>query len=598
MSATTSGASPRSPARMRSRIASLIRGWVIASSAGDGRRCRAVRCRRCAAGSRRHRLEQPAVAHRALPAGDGGDGRGVGDQDDGAARRVQGNQHLEDLVARRTVEGAGGLVGEDEVGIGDQGAGDRHALLLTAGELVEPVFDTVRQPDALERLHRQPAPVGGGAIEQGQLDVAPRRQAAEQLELLEDEPDAAVAEIGQLPFAHRLHRLAGEQVMTLGGDVETAENVHEGGLAGAGFPHHRNELAAVDGDADVVDSVDRDITAPVHLGHVPDVHQRAGPDQPPGMAIAPPPPPPPPPPPKPRPAPPVVVGVVGIVLVTVAMITVSPWARPDWISVREESAAPVVTVTEVATPFLSTWTVEVVPLVCTALVGTVRTPTTRLMITLMLADIPSRNAGWLPVTCTVTGNVATPDVTVAISATEVTAAASPSVVPAAVTTACWPMATWLTWLSLMVPVTWNDPGVRMMKLGLAELLLAAAVEEGVVLTELPTTTLIAATVPADGASRLVLFTVVVSLLTVCSAWVTPAVSWAMLACCEAALLELPLLDRALLSAVWSDATFAAAWSLDCWPRTWSFCRAVCAVLSACVSLACCCCAALRFCASV
>ena len=116
-----------------------------------------------------------------------------------------------------------------------------------------------------------------------------------------------------------------------------------------------------------------------------------------------------------------------------------------------------------------------------------------------------------------------------------------------------------------------------MKLALAELLLAAAVDDGVVLTELPTTTLIAATVPADGASRLVLFTAVVSLLTVCSAWVTPAVSWAMLACCEAALLELPLLDRALLSAVWSDATFAAAWSLDCWPRTW---------------------AALRFCASV
>jgi hypothetical protein len=43
---------------------------------------------------------------------------------------------------------------------------------------------------------------------------------------------------------------------------------------------------------------------------------------------------------------------------------------------------------------------------------------------------------------------------------------------------------------------------------------------------------------------------------------------------------------------------AAAWSSACWARTWSVGNAVSAVASACVSLVCCCWAALRFCASV
>ena len=33
------------------------------------------------------------------------------------------------------VEVAGGLVGEDDLGLGDERAGDRHPLLLAAGEL-------------------------------------------------------------------------------------------------------------------------------------------------------------------------------------------------------------------------------------------------------------------------------------------------------------------------------------------------------------------------------------------------------------------------------------------------------------------------------
>ena len=77
-------------------------------------------------------------------------------------------------------------------------------------------------------------------------------------------------------------------------------------------------------------------------------------------------------------------------------------------------------------------------MVCTALVGTVMTPTTWLMITLTDADIPGRSDGLAPLRTTVTGKVATPDVTVASSATSVTLPATASLDPAATTCAVCP----------------------------------------------------------------------------------------------------------------------------------------------------------------
>ncbi len=197
--------------------------------------------------------------------------------------------------------------------------------------------------------------------------------------------------------------------------------------------------------------------------------------------------------------------------------------------------------------------------------------------------------------CTVTGKVATPEVTVAISPTEVTLAASPLVVPAAVTTAFWPIATSLTTLSLTVLVTWNEPGLRMMNCAAdeLELLLAADAPPGL-LTVLPTAVLICATWPLFGAVSVALVTAVCAVVTACCAWVTLAASCAAVAADEFALVP----DAAFDTAVRSAATRAAAWSFDCWPRTWSVGRAASAVASDCWSLLCCCCAAERFCWSV
>ena len=57
----------------------------------------------------------------------------VSDHDDGlAVVLVEGLEQRENFVARLAVEVAGGFVAEQDRGIGDDGAGNADALLLTA----------------------------------------------------------------------------------------------------------------------------------------------------------------------------------------------------------------------------------------------------------------------------------------------------------------------------------------------------------------------------------------------------------------------------------------------------------------------------------
>ena len=63
---------------------------------------------------------------------------------------VQFHKHIEDVLAVLAVKVAGGLVGQDERRLSDEGAGKGHALLLAARKLHGIVVDAIRQPDAVE----------------------------------------------------------------------------------------------------------------------------------------------------------------------------------------------------------------------------------------------------------------------------------------------------------------------------------------------------------------------------------------------------------------------------------------------------------------
>ncbi len=129
----------------------------------------------------------------------------------------------------RRVQVAGGLVGQQQGGLGDQGAGDGHALLLAARELARTVAHAVREAhDSEGVLGAFLAFLGRERGQQeGQLDVLQRAGARQQVEALEDEADAAVADVGQPVATQFLDALSVQFVGAPTGPVEAADDVHE-----------------------------------------------------------------------------------------------------------------------------------------------------------------------------------------------------------------------------------------------------------------------------------------------------------------------------------------------------------------------------------
>ena len=151
----------------------------------------------------------------------------VRDHDDRLARVVQLLEHLHDFVAGLGVEVTGRLVGQDDVGVVDQRAGDRDALLLAAGELRRAVIEPVAQADQpghLDRpLLRLGADLAGALVGQRKLDVLEDRVLLDQVVRLEDEAEVAAADLGEL-------------VVVEPGDVAAAQEVLAARWGGRDIP--------------------------------------------------------------------------------------------------------------------------------------------------------------------------------------------------------------------------------------------------------------------------------------------------------------------------------------------------------------------------
>jgi hypothetical protein len=190
-------------------------------------------------------LEHDAAAR---PVGDVGL---VGDEDHRHALRIQLGEQPHDLFRGLRIERPRGFVGEDELRLVHQGAGDGHALLLAAGEFGRGVLGTLGEAHACEA--RLGARMAFGRLHPGidhrQFDVLERARARQQVELLEHEADAAVADRRERIAGQALDRLARQTVGAAGGLIEAAEDVHQRALARARSAHDRDELAGVDVEA-------------------------------------------------------------------------------------------------------------------------------------------------------------------------------------------------------------------------------------------------------------------------------------------------------------------------------------------------------------
>jgi hypothetical protein len=219
--------------------------------------------------------------------------RPVGQEDDpvrvGGAARVVGHHHdrlaeladrlpqeVQDVGRGVRVEVAGGLVGEDQIGLVDQRPGAGNPLLLTAGELGRAVRETVRDAQLPDQV-AEPVAVDPGPGQVGREgDVLGRGQRRDQVEGLEDEADLVPAQPGEPGVVEPADVLAAHERLPGRRPVEAGHAVHERRLARARRTHHGGEPGPVDGHVDAVQGVHRRLAAAVGLVQVHGPGGRAG----------------------------------------------------------------------------------------------------------------------------------------------------------------------------------------------------------------------------------------------------------------------------------------------------------------------------------
>ena len=143
------------------------------------------------------------------------------------------------------VQVAGRFVADQKSRVRDNGAGNRHALLLAAGEFIGPVRTAIGQADQLQcdlgiALALRAVEPGQ---QQRQLDVLLRGQGGHEVVELEHETDVLAAPVRELAVAEAVDALAFYLDLATAGRVQPPDQVEQGGLAGARGPHQGDEIA-------------------------------------------------------------------------------------------------------------------------------------------------------------------------------------------------------------------------------------------------------------------------------------------------------------------------------------------------------------------
>ena len=179
-------------------------------------------------------------------------------------------EQVHHLHARLGIERAGGLVGEQDLGIVDEGARDGHTLHLAAGQLAGLLVGMLAQPHLLERCQRAFMALGTrhARKRQRQLHVGEDRLMRDEVVALEHEADAVVA-IGVPVAILVLARgdAVDDQVARIV-VVQAADDVEERGLARARRAQDCDELAVSESDGHMVEGRLRERARGVRLADI------------------------------------------------------------------------------------------------------------------------------------------------------------------------------------------------------------------------------------------------------------------------------------------------------------------------------------------
>ena len=153
-------------------------------------------------------------------------------------------EKLHHLHARIGIERAGRFVGQQNVRLVYQRAGDGDALHLAARELIGALMQLVSKPDPLERFLRalsalRPADAGNG---QRELDVRQNRLMGDQIIALKNKADGVIA-IGipvAIPVFLRGNSVDDQIAAVIA--VQAADNVQQRRFARPARPQHGDEF--------------------------------------------------------------------------------------------------------------------------------------------------------------------------------------------------------------------------------------------------------------------------------------------------------------------------------------------------------------------
>ena len=141
------------------------------------------------------------------------------------------------------------LVEQQDFRLGDQRAGNRDALPLPARQHRHPPIEKFGEADHFGDLGD--LRVDGRAVEllqlEAEFDVAADIEMREQRVILPDQPHIA------LMHRHLVDGLAAREQRAAVGGFQAGDDAQQGRLAAAARPHDRQELAALDGEAHIVE---------------------------------------------------------------------------------------------------------------------------------------------------------------------------------------------------------------------------------------------------------------------------------------------------------------------------------------------------------
>src|SRR5438128_495999 len=174
--------------------------------------------------------------------------RAVGDNNDGRAIAMEISQELDDRDAGGTVEIAGRLIREDDLGPADDRASDGGPLALATRKLRRSMHQPMTEADPLQgNSGTAPAfPDVDAPVEETGSDVVEHAHPIEEEELLEDKAETGGTKAGELTVAHAAGVDAVDAHGARGGPIERARDVQQGRLPGSGWSHDGEQLTRLD----------------------------------------------------------------------------------------------------------------------------------------------------------------------------------------------------------------------------------------------------------------------------------------------------------------------------------------------------------------